>query len=80
MKKKRNDTLNKVRKKILRRQKKCYICKKGFSADDNNKAPGLAWQACLKKVEVELELITNFDMLFMTEKGIRVGICHAIHR
>ena len=43
-------------------------------------APGLAWQACLKKAEVELELITNVDMLFMIEKGIRGGICHAIHR
>ena len=43
-------------------------------------APGLAWQACLKKTEIELELSTNFDMLLMVEKGIRGGICHAIHR
>ena len=28
-------------------------------------APGLAWQACLKKVEVKLELITDYDMLLM---------------
>ena len=41
--------------------------------------PGLAWQAYPKK-EVELELLTNYDMLFMVEKGIRGGICHAIHR
>ena len=34
-------------------------------------APGLAWQACLKKAEVELELLTNVDMLLMVEKGIR---------
>ena len=40
----------------------------------------LAWQACLKKTEVELELLTNTDMLLMIEKGIRDGICHAIHR
>ena len=43
-------------------------------------APGLAWQACLKKTEVELKLITNVDMLLMIEKGIRGVICHAIHR
>ena len=43
-------------------------------------APGLAWQACLKKIEVELELITDPDMLLIVEKGIRGGICHAILR
>ena len=43
-------------------------------------APGLAWQACLKKTKVELELLTNIDMLLMVEKGIRGGICEAIHR
>ena len=43
-------------------------------------APGLAWQACLKKTEVELELLTNADMLLIIEKGIRAGICHAILR
>ena len=43
-------------------------------------APGLAWQACLKKTEVKLELITDYDMLLMIEKGIRDGICQAIHR
>ena len=30
---------------------------------------GLAWQACLKKTEGELELLTN-NMLLMVEKGI----------
>ena len=43
-------------------------------------APGLAWQACLKKTGVKLELLTDLDMLLMVEKGIRGGICHAIHR
>ena len=43
-------------------------------------APGLTWQACLKKTEVELVLLTNTDMLLMVEKGIQGGICHAIHR
>ena len=43
-------------------------------------APGLASQACLKKTKVELELLTDVDMLLMIEKGIIGGICHAIHR
>ena len=43
-------------------------------------APGLAWQACLKKTGVKLELITDYDMLLMIEKGIRGGICQATHR
>ena len=43
-------------------------------------APGLAWQACLKKTGIKLELLTNIDMLLTVEKGIRGGICHAIHR
>ena len=42
--------------------------------------PGLAWQACLKKTNIELELLTHCDMLLMVEEGIRGGICHSIHR
>ena len=30
-------------------------------------APGLAWQVCLKKTGVKLELITDYDMLLMIE-------------
>ena len=41
-------------------------------------APGLAWQACLKKTELELELIKDVDMLLMVEKEMREGVCHAI--
>ena len=42
-------------------------------------APGLAWQACLKKTRVKLELLTDNDMLLMVEEGIRDGICQAIY-
>ena len=43
-------------------------------------ALGLAWQAFLKKTKVNLELLTNIDILLMVEKGNRDGICQAIHR
>ena len=43
-------------------------------------APGLAWQACLKKIAVRLKFLTDIDMFLMVEKEIRVRICHAIHR
>ena len=40
----------------------------------------LAWQASLEKTKVELDLLTDIDMLLMVEKGIRGGICHSIYR
>ena len=42
--------------------------------------PRLAWQACLKKTNIKLELLTDYDMLLMVEEGTRGGICHSIHR
>ena len=58
------------------------MCTKVYELDSVHflSAPGLAWQACLKKTEVELELITDVDMLLMVEKGIRGEICHEILR
>ena len=43
-------------------------------------ATRLAWQACLKKTRVKLELITDSDIIIMIEKGVRGGICQATHR
>ena len=43
-------------------------------------APGLAWQACLKKTKVKLELLADIDMLLMVEKETRGRICQVIHR
>ena len=37
-------------------------------------APGLSWDACLKITGVELELLTDLDMLLMWERCIRGGI------
>ena len=43
-------------------------------------APGLAWQACLKKTEVKLNILTDYHMLLMIEEGIRGGMCQSTHR
>ena len=37
-------------------------------------APGLAWQAALKKTKVKLGLLTDIDLLLMVQKRIRGGI------
>ena len=38
-------------------------------------APGLAWQAALKK-----DWQTEMNILLMVEKSIRGGLCHSIYR
>ena len=37
-------------------------------------APGLAWDACLKITDIQLELLSDLNMLLLFEKGIRGGI------
>ena len=58
------------------------VCMKNYELDPAHfiSLPGLAWQACLKKTDMELELLTDYDMLLMIEEDIRGGICHAIQR
>ena len=43
-------------------------------------ASRLAWQAALKKTEVNLNLLTDTNMLLMVEKGIRGGICNIMQK
>ena len=58
------------------------MCLKEYELDPDHflSLPGLAWQARLKKTNIELELLTDYDMLLMVEEGIRGGICHSIHQ
>ena len=58
------------------------MCIKKYELDSAHflSLPGLAWQTCLKKTNIELELLTDYDMLLMVEEGIRGRICHSIHR
>ena len=52
------------------------ICMKNYKLDPAHyyTAPGLAWDAALKITKVELELLSDIDMLLMVEKGIRGGV------
>ena len=52
------------------------ICLKNYGLDPVYyfTAPGLAWDACLKITDIDLELLSNYNMLLMFEKGIRGGI------
>ena len=52
------------------------ICLKNYGLDPVYyfTAPGLAWDACLKMTDIQLELLSDPDMLLMIEKGIRGGI------
>ena len=52
------------------------ICLDNYKLDPAHyfTAPGLAWDACLKMTGINLELLTDIDMLLMVERGIRGGI------
>ena len=43
-------------------------------------SPGLAWDACLKETGQQLQLLDDYDMLLMFERGIRGGITHISKR
>ena len=43
-------------------------------------SPGLAWDACLKTTGQHLELLHDYDMLMMFERGIRGGITYISKR
>ena len=58
------------------------MCNKVYELDPAHflTASGLAWQACLKKADVKLELLTGPDMLLMVEEEIRGVMCHVVQR
>ena len=43
-------------------------------------APGLAWNTALKIAKVQLELLSDPDVLLIIESGIRGGIATTSHR
>ena len=57
-------------------------CLKHYNLDPAHyfTSPGLAWDACLKETGQELELLHDYDMLMMIERGIRGGMTHISKR
>ena len=57
-------------------------CIKHYNLDPTHyyTSPGLAWDACLKTTGQNLELLSDYDMLMMFERGIRGGITHISKR
>ena len=58
------------------------MCLKAYQLDPVHyfTAPGLSWDAALKHSKIELDLITDIDMLLFIERGIKGGITHASKR
>ena len=58
------------------------VCFKHYKLDPAHyyTAPGLAWDSALKVTKVNLELLSEPDMLLMIEKSIRGGVSMISHR
>ena len=58
------------------------ICKDKYGLDPAHyySAPGLSWDALMKKTGVDLELLTDLDMHLFIERGMRGGISMASKR
>ena len=58
------------------------MCLKQYKLDPAHyyTSPGLSWDALLKKSQVKLNLLTDYDMYLFVEKGMRGGISMASKR
>jgi len=58
------------------------VCMKHYKLDPAwyYTSPGLSWDAMLKMTGIELELLSDYDMILMIKKGIRGGISTITHR
>ena len=58
------------------------ICLQQYKLDPANyyTSPGLSWDALLKKTNANLELLTDYDMHLLVERGLRGGISMVSNR
>ena len=64
----------------MKKNRKTYLNIYGLDPVKFISAPGLAWQAALKRTKVKLDLLTNIDMLLIVEKCVRGRICYSIYQ
>ena len=59
-----------------------YLCLKDYDLDPTYfvSAPSLAFEAMLKMTKVKIELLTDIDMILMTEKAIRGSLTQAVRK
>ena len=58
------------------------VCSENYDLDPAwyYTSPGLAWDAALKLTGVQLELLSDYDMILMVKHGIRGGVSTISHR
>ena len=58
------------------------VCKKNYKLNPAwyFTSTGLAWDAALKLTKIELELLSDYDMLLMIKHGIRGGVSTIANR
>ena len=59
-----------------------YLCLKDYDLDPTYfvSTPSLAFEAMLKMTKVKIELLTDIDMILMTEKAICGGLTQAVRK
>ena len=59
-----------------------YLCLKDYDLDPTYfvSTPSLAFEAMLKLTKVKIELLTDIDMVLMTEKAIRAGLTRVVRK
>ena len=65
---------------VLENFRKTCLCHYSLDPVHYYTSPGLAWDACLKETGQQLQLLHDYDMLMMIERGIRGGITHISKR
>ena len=67
---------------LLLAEKSIDMCLKYYGLDPCHyfSSPRLSWDAILKMIGIELELISDIDMYLVIEKGMRGGVSYIVKK